>query len=318
MGQILIFSENDKVAYELLGKSLEIGGATGAGVTAAVLGADLSNRASEYHNRGAQKVFIPGTGKEALELFEASVYASALAQIAEKSGATVILLGCTRRGKELAGRLAQKLGAACINDVNGLEVRDGQLVCKRYALGGATVSSQAVVSPVAVISVMPASFEPAAVVLPGGDTKEVDLSLAPSRVRLVERQSKAADSVDIAEAKTLVCVGMGLGSAEKVALAEDLAKTLGGEVGGSKPVITDQKWLPEARMIGLSGKKCKPQLAVCMGVSGQVQFIVGIREAKSIVAINTDENATIFQYADYGVVGDLNEVVPKLTALLKQ
>jgi electron transfer flavoprotein alpha subunit len=317
MGQILVFSENDKVAYELLGKGLEIGGATGASVAAAVLGSDPGDRAREYLSRGAQRVYVPGTGKEALEPFEASTYASALAQIAEKAGATVILLGCTRRGKELAGRLAQKLGAGCINDVNGLEVSDGQLACKRYALGGATVSTQAVVSHVAVISVMPATFEPAAVVLPEGDTEEVDFSLAPSRVRLVERQSKAADSVDIAEAKTLVCVGMGLGGPEKVALAEELAKALGGEVGGSKPVITDQKWLPEARMIGLSGKKCKPQLAVCMGVSGQVQFIVGIREAKSIVAINTDESATIFQYADYGIVGDLNEVVPKLTALLK-
>lgn len=317
MGKILVFSENDKVAFELMGKGLEIAAATSAEVTAAVLGADLKSRANDYLQRGAKKVYVPGAGKEALETFEAATYAAALAQMAEKAGATIILLGCTRRGKELAGRLAQKLGAGCINDVKDLEVDGGKVICKRYALGGATVISQTVISPVAVISVMPATFEPAAITAPAGDTTEVDLSLGLARVKLLERQAKAADSVDIAEAKTLVCVGMGLGGMEKMPMIEELAKALGGEIGGSKPVITDKKWLPEARMLGLSGKKCKPQLAICLGVSGQVQFMVGVREAKSIVAINTDENATIFQYADYGIVGDLGAVVPKLTALVK-
>ncbi len=317
MGQILIFSENDNTGFELVGKGLEIGSATGAAVAAAVFGTDVADRANEYLNRGVKKVYIPGAGKEALETFDAAAYAEALAQITAKAEATLVMMGCTRRGKELAGRLAEKLGAGCVNDVNGVRLEDGRIVYSRYALGGMTVCSQTVVAPVAVVSVMPATFEQAPKVMPGGDCVAVDFSIKPVRVRLVERQAKTTESVDIAEAKTLVCVGMGLGGVEKVALAEELAKALGGEVGGSKPVITDQKWLPEARMIGLSGKKCKPQLTVCLGVSGQVQFMVGIREAKTIVAVNTDENATIFQYADYGIVGDLNEVAPKLAALLK-
>lgn len=317
MKQILVFSENDNIGYELAGKALEISAATGADVAAVILGNDLKKRTVGYLGRGVKKAYIPGAGKESLASFDSGVYAEAIAQIAVKAEADLILVGCTRRGKELAGRLACKLGAGCINDVNGIEFCDGQLVYSRYALGGATVSRLTAVSPKMVVSVMPATFEQAPEVASSGEQMEVDITIKPSRVRLLERQDKATDSVDIAEANKLVCVGMGLGGVEKIELAEELAKALGGEVGGSKPVITDQKWLPEARMIGLSGKKCKPQLAVCLGISGQVQFIVGIREAKTIVAVNNDENATIFQYADYGIVGDLNEIVPKLIALLK-
>ena len=121
MGQILIFSENDSVGYELLGKALSIAGPGcplgAAGVAVAVLGRDTANRANEYLGRGAQQVYRPGAGGEALTEFDAGSYASALEQIARQAGASVILTGCTRSGKELAGRLAQKLGAGCINDV---------------------------------------------------------------------------------------------------------------------------------------------------------------------------------------------------------
>jgi electron transfer flavoprotein alpha subunit len=283
-----------------------------------VFGQDQQDRASRYVSRGAKRVYIPGTGKEELERFDAGLYAEAIAQIARNNQAAAVLVGCTRNGKELAGRLAQKLEAGCINDVSCIQVKDGQLICTRNGLGGATVLHQSVQTPVGVYSVMPASFEPSAEVIPDGEMIEVDVNLKPTRFKQVEVQAKTAEAVNLTEAKILVCVGMGLGSQENLAVAEELAEALGGEIACSKPVATDKKWLSEARLIGLSGNVCKPQLAVCLGISGQVQFMVGIRDAKTIVAVNTDENASIFQMSDYGLVGDLFQIVPKLVAQIKQ
>jgi electron transfer flavoprotein alpha subunit len=121
--------------------------------------------------------------------------------------------------------------------------------------------------------------------------------------------------VDIETAEVLVIIGQGM-EEEDVKLAEDITKTLGGELACSKPIATDRKWLPEDRIIGLSGKKCKPQLAIILGVSGQVQFTVGIREAKTILAINNDEKAYIMQMSDYAMVADLKDVLPKLREAL--
>ncbi|MGE5544084.1 MAG: electron transfer flavoprotein subunit alpha/FixB family protein [Bacillota bacterium] len=311
MATILVFSERDEVAWELLGKAGELGQQMGLGVAVAALGpADLQG----YVNRGALAVYT--SKKDELQTFEASIYADALSQVAEKAEAAVILIGSTRRGKELAGRLAQKLGAGCITDVDTLEVKDGQLLCTRNSLGGATVATQSITTEIQVISVNPGVGEPvksseAAQVI------EVDLSLRPGRVKVLEKADKSQGSVDIEGAEVLVCVGKGLTRQEDLKMVEELAEALGGLVACSKPIATDEKWLPEERIVGLSGKIGKPVLAVCLGISGQVQFTVGIRDAKTIVAVNTDQNAFIWQMADYGIVGDLYEVVPRLTAALK-
>ncbi|NPV90595.1 MAG: electron transfer flavoprotein subunit alpha/FixB family protein [Firmicutes bacterium] len=315
MGGVLVFSENSRVSFELLNKAAEIARAGGSTVSLALPGKEP---AESFLKRGAQKVYIPRAGQEALQDFEAGAYAEALAQIAQAAGASLILLGCTRRGKELAGRLAQKLAAGCINDAIDLEVKDGRVVCRRYALGGMTVMTQEIGTAAAVVSVMPRAFDPAPEGEAAGEVVEIDLEIKPSRVRLVERQSKAADSTDISEAEVLVCVGKGMEHREDLPLAEELAGMLGGEVACSKPVATDQKWLSEDRIVGLSGKKCKPQLAICLGISGQVQFNVGIRDARTLVAVNSDPNAYIFQISDYGIVGDLHEVVPRIISGLKK
>lgn len=311
MATILVFSERDEVAWELLTKAGELGKQMGLEVAAAVLGpADPQS----YVNRGATAVYT--SKKDELQTFEASVYADALSQMAKQAEAAVILVGSSKRGKELAGRLAQKLAAGCITDADNLEVKDGQLLCTRNSLGGATVSTQSITTAIQVISVNPGVGEPvesaeaAAVV-------EVELSLKPSRVKVVEKAGKGQGSVDIEGAEVLVCVGKGLAGQEDLKMVEELAEALGGLVACSKPIATDEKWLPEERIVGLSGKIGKPLLAICLGISGQVQFTVGIRDAKTIVAVNTDQNAFIWQMADYGIVGDLNEVVPRLTAALK-
>lgn len=312
MAAILVYSENEQVAFELLGKAREIGEAMNLEVTAAVLG---SGNPEAYLQRGAVKVYT--SGNELLQNFEASVYAQALAQVVNKAEASIILTGSTRRGKELAARLAQKLGSGYITDVNRLVIEDEKIACSRNAFGGATVATQSIMTGIQVIAVMPKTFDPEAPGTPNGEVIEVSLDLKPSPIKVLEQTPKDKGSADIEGAPVLVCVGKGLGSENDLKMVEELAEALGGLVACTKPVATDQKWLPEDRIIGLSGKKAKPELAICLGISGQVQFTVGIRDAKTIVAVNTEQNAYIFQMADYGIIGDLHQVVPELTKAIK-
>ncbi len=313
MGSILIFSELDGLAFELLRAAREISGIMGLEVAAAVWG---KGDPKEYGERGAARVFT--SAHDLLKNFEPSVYAEALAQTAASADASVILIGSTRRGKELAGRLAQKLNAGCLTDVKSLDFKDGRLTGVRNSFGGAAEAVQTVATGVQVIAILPRAFEPAAAVEGTGAVTNLDLDLAPSRLKRVRRSEKDPGAADIAAAEVLVCVGKGLAKPEDLKLVEDLAAALGGVVACTKPVATDLKWLPESRIVGLSGKQGKPRLALCLGVSGQVQFTVGIREAKTIMAVNTDPNAYIFQITDYGLVADLKEAVPLLLSAIRK
>jgi electron transfer flavoprotein alpha subunit len=312
MASILIFSERANLAFELLGKAKELGGQMGLEVAAVAFNpAD----AEAYLKRGASKVFY--SDQPEIKEFEASIYAQGFAQISQKEGASLILLGSTRPGKELAGRLAQKLQAGCLTDVKSLEWKEGKVICLRNAFGGATEAIQAIKSQVQVIGMMPRAYEPAPEGEKKGQIVTLKLDLKPSRIKMVKRSGKDMGAVDIQGAEILVCVGKGLSKQEDLKMIDELAQAIGGLVACSKPLATDLKWLPESRIVGLSGKIGKPRLALCLGISGQVQFTVGIREAKTIMAINTDPNAYIFQITDYGMIADLHQAVPQLTAAIR-
>jgi electron transfer flavoprotein alpha subunit len=238
--------------------------------------------------------------------------AGALAEAQKTFSAPVVLFPSTRRGKETAGRLAQILGAGVLTDVHRMERgEEGSIRCHRNALGGAAVSVQRIGTAVQVIALDPGSFEAAPEPGPGPVT-DLPVPLPPGRVVLREARPRVRDTVDIAAANCLVAVGLGLDRREDLALVERLARAIGGEIACSKPVATDRKWLPEDRIIGLSGKKCRPALAVLLGISGQVQFTVGIRDAKTVLSVNTDENAAIVPLSDYVFIADLREILPEL------
>jgi electron transfer flavoprotein alpha subunit len=145
----------------------------------------------------------------------------------------------------------------------------------------------------------------------------VDLDLEAPPVKVVERRDKAGDVVNLEEAEMLICVGRGVQAKEDLAMIEELAKLLGAEIGCTKTPASDWQWFSEERMVGLSGKKCKPSLYLSIGISGQIQHTVGIVDSKIIVAVNKDDKAPIFNITDYGIVGDYAEVVPALTEKLK-
>jgi electron transfer flavoprotein alpha subunit len=314
MTAILVYSEQQDTARELIAAARELGPQLGLTVCAAVLGAAASDAAGALAAHGAAHVYV--CDDPALAGLDTAVVTQALAHIVEQAAASIVLLGSTRRGRELGGRLAQRLAAGCVTDATSLAVEDGRLVAGRYNLGGATVQREAIDTPVQVIAVMPKIFEAGE---PAGAAGAVTLAspeLTAPAVRLVARRPKGGEAVDLAAAPRIVGVGRGLAKREDVTIGEGLAAALGAELACTKS-LADFGWLPEDRIVGLSGAKTAPDVYLAVGVSGQVQHTVGIAQARIIAVVNQDKDAPIFGLADYGVVGDLYKVVPALVEKLK-
>ncbi|MGI6421680.1 MAG: electron transfer flavoprotein subunit alpha/FixB family protein [Syntrophomonadaceae bacterium] len=304
MAEVIVYSANPELALELISAARLIN------EQVAALSINDDELAQTLSQAGARAIKITHPD---LTVSDTAAVAAAIKQVLDKLQAEVVLLSSDRRGKELAGRLAQLMGAGCLTDVAALEVKGGQIECRRNALGGATVAVQSIEGP-QLIAIRPRSY-PAAEAA-AGSLEEMAVDIQASGVKVVDFKAKAGDTVDIEAAEILVAVGQGLEDEGQLAGVHDLAAKLGGEVACSKPLATDKKWLSEERIIGLSGKKCKPQLALLFGISGQVQFTVGIRDAKVIVAVNTDENAAINYMADYIMQADLHQIIQELNQKL--
>ncbi len=307
MAAVLIFSEKTRLVRELATAARELGRGGNA------LAVD-QQQAAELAGSGIKTYYI---NCSELPIADTAGMAAILQQAADKLGAETVLLSSNRRGKELAGRLAQAWGAGCLTDVKGFRLEGGgRDVFVRNTLGGATVATQAIKSTKQVIAFSPRAFTP----FEGGpaDAPEVlEMVIPVPSIRVLETRNKIGDTVDIQAAERLVIVGQGLENREDMELVEKIAKALGAEIACSKPVASDKKWLPEDRVVGLSGKICKPALALILGVSGQVQFTVGVRDAQVIISINNDENAYINQISDYCLAADLKAAVPELLNALE-
>ena len=315
MAELLVFSEKKDLALELVSKGREFAGALKMGLAAVLLGEKAGGEPKEYFDYGANRVYVGEN--PVLAGFNAESYAEALFQIAQKNDAKILLIPSTKRGKELAPRVAQKLGAGCIIDATAVELKDGDLVISRYGLGGNTVAGEVIKTANKVITVMPKTFELGPKEDKKGEVVKADLNLKAPRVRIVERQEKVGEKVDLETAEILICIGRGLEKKEDLGIVEQLAKALGAEIGCTKSLCTDYQWLSEDRLVGLSGKKTSPRLVISVGISGQIQYTVGIRGARIAVAINKDKQAPIFAMSDYGIVGNLYDVVPLLAEKLK-
>ena len=313
MAVLLVYSEKIETARELVAGGKELGAALGLGVSAVALGPGAAAAASELAAAGADTVYV--SEDAAFEGWPADAVAAGLAQIADLAGAAVVFVGSTRRGKETAPRLAQKLGAGCVTDVNGLAAEGGELVAARYAFGGATVAREKLTTPVKVFAVMPKTFSVEGASAGEGKVETPTLNVE-SRVKVIDRRAKEGDHVNLDAAPLIVGVGRGFNAREDLALGDELAAALGAVVGCTKS-LADFEWLGEDRIIGLSGAKTAPDLYLGVGVSGQIQHTVGVAGAKLIAAVNKDKEAPIFAMADYGLVGDLYQVVPALVERLK-
>lgn len=315
MPGLLVFSEKDDLAIGLLPTGAELAGKINAGMSAAVLGPDAKSRADRFIGHGLKTAYV--AEHSLLAKVQAAVYARALFQIAELSGADTVLLVATKLGGEIAPRLAQMLGADCFTNILNIEIKDNKLVTSRYGLGGITIKSEYAESPRKVIAMLPQTPETTLGKSTDFKVVEVNLDLKPADVTIIETVKRERESVDIEKAETLVCIGRGLKKKEDLSLIQELAGKLKAEIGCTKELASNLGWLSEDRIVGMSGKRCKPKVAFSIGVSGQTQHVAGLVGARIIVAINNNADAPIFRASDYGIVGDLYQVVPKLIERLK-
>jgi len=237
-------------------------------------------------------------------------FAAAIAQEVKREPSALVILHNSIRGRCLAGRLGVLLDTAVLTSVGALERSGGDLVCRRMVYGGMAQRAEVFTKPYGVITVGSGVFEAAPAASPAA---AAPFEGAPQGgLKRIASIPKKEGGVDLVAAKRIVDVGRGLAKEEDLELCRRLAGALGAEVGCSRPVAENNKWLPKSNYMGITGVQVKPELILTLGVSGQIQHIGGINKARVIVAVNKDKSAPIFKNADFGVVGDLYKVVPAL------
>lgn len=312
---ILVFSEKHDLMLEMLGKGREIADKLQTSLAAVLMGFNVQEKADELIKYGADKVYL--VDNQALAHFQIEAYLSVLHNLAVNYKPEIILIGSTRNGKPLAARLATRLEAGCVPDCNRLSVDEQRrLVGERITYGGNAAAKITFKAKPQIATVPARAFEKPEPKDHSGQLVKLDVKIEESRTEIVETKPLEVSSVRIEDADVIISCGRGLGKKEDRALLDELATVLCGQVGCSRPLAEDRKWFAE--WVGLSGHKVKPKLYIACGISGVIQHVAGIRDAKVIVAINKDEQAPIFEVADYGVVGNLYEILPALKEALKK
>jgi electron transfer flavoprotein alpha subunit len=243
-----------------------------------------------------------------------------LRQHIKASNEEIILIGSDKHGKELASRLAGLLHCGCIIDATDVYLKDKKITVKRVVYSGNAVSVQQFTNAPAIITIPSKVFEPLKQdTSRSGPIEKKTLTPASSASTITSVTEMKTEGVNVEDAEIIVSCGRGFKNKEDIKLAQNLADVLKGKtVGCSRPIAADLHWLGEEHWIGLSGHKVKPKLYIAAGISGQIQHIAGMRDSSVIVAINKDPEALIFKSADYGIVGDLYDVLPKLTTAIKE
>lgn len=315
---VLVFVEHregqlKRASREALGAARRL--ARAGGGTVHVLALGPSARQAAAAASGATSAFVEDSGLQATHhLAEA---ATAAVQAFKAAGAGAFLLSATAVGREIAAAAAADLGTCAAADVTALEWKDGSIHVERPVYAGKLLWKGRFRKLPAVLTLRPNVFAEEA----GGEAPSTVTGLpAPSgelRARVVESIAPQVQKVDLTEADTIVAGGRGVKGPEGFAPLESLAAALGGVVGASRAVC-DAGWRPHSDQVGQTGKTVSPRLYIACGVSGAIQHLAGMSSSKTIVAINKDANAPIFQAADYGIVGDLFEVVPELEKAVRQ
>jgi electron transfer flavoprotein alpha subunit len=300
-----------KGSLGVLGKAAELGG----DVAAVVAGSGVGELAAAAGRHGAGRVYVADDPALASPLPQPRV--DVLAGLVAEHGVDTVLFGASVLAADVAAGLAARLGAGLNWDLVDLELRDGELVGKRPALQDSVVAEVGWTEAPRLALVRSGTFEP---VESGGEAEVVEVPVSledfSTKASMVEQAHAESEGPSIEDADVIVAGGRGLGDPEKFALLEELAKELGGAVAATRAVV-DAGWYPYATQVGQTGKTVSPKLYVACGISGAIQHKVGMQSSGTIVAVNKDPNAPIFEYADLAVVGDLHEILPKLTELLR-
>ena len=324
-------NELSSIAFELIGKGKDLAADLGTEVTAVLIGSDVKGLADELAAYGADKVIVVDDPE--LKDYRTEPYTHALASVIDTYKPEIVLVGATAIGRDLGPKVSARVKTGLTADCTVLEIGDfplnplpnqeqkhNQLLMTRPAFGGNTIATIA----------CPNTRPQMATVRPGVMQKrekiegakavveEFNPGFTPNNqyVEILKVVKAVNDVADIMDAKILVSGGRGVGSAENFKLLEDLAEVLGGTVSCSRAVV-DSGWKPRDLQVGQTGKTVRPNVYFAIGISGAIQHVAGMEESDIIIAINKDETAPIFDVADYGIVGDLNKILPQLTASLK-
>jgi electron transfer flavoprotein alpha subunit len=322
-GAILVLVEHaegklDSITTELLGIGHRLAEQMAVDLVAAVIGHHLDGIVAALQGHGIDKIVV--VDDPALNLSSAEVQAHVVAEVARHIEPRLLLIGYSLVGMELAPAIASKLGMNALTNCVNLEIRDGAVTVTR-PLFDSTVQAEIALEgdETAVIALqkgaaarLEAPPKEAAI-----EPLPVDIKGFTARSRVLGTTEEPRGDVDLTKAQIIVAVGRGIGHQEKLHFTAELAEALGGVLACSRPVV-DVGWLPRERQVGASGKTVTPKVYVACGISGAIQHLTGMREAKRIIAINKDPNAPIFQVAHIGVVGDLFEIVPALTKAAKE
>ena len=326
-------NEISGIAYELLGKGKELAAKLNEEVTAVLIGHEVKGLADKLAEYGADKVIVVDDPE--LKEYRTEPYAHALSSVINEFKPEIVLVGATAIGRDLGPTVSARVATGLTADCTVLEIGDfplvaipgkeaeqkhNQLLMTRPAFGGNTIATiacpdnrpqMATVRPGVMQKIEPIVGAKANVI-------EFNPGFTPNDryVEIKEIVKAVTDTVDIMDAKILVSGGRGVGSPENFKILEDLAEALGGTVSCSRAVV-DSGWKPRDLQVGQTGKTVRPNLYIACGISGAIQHTAGMEESDIIVAINKDEDAPIFDVADYGVVGDLNKIVPQLTEAIK-
>lgn len=303
---VWVIAETSALATELVSGAKTITNGA-AEVTAFVGGDELAGK--QVAACGAAKVTV-------LPLLANAMwedYTSALVEKAKAEAPVLILVGSTKRGKDMAAQLAANLDAPCVSDCKSLTIDGDTKTVTRMIYGGMAVKTQSTKAPTVILTVAAKTYE--ALPEDAANAGSVDVMAAPAATTVVVtgREPKVVSGVNLNDATSVVAIGRGFVEKDEMKLAEDLAKAIGAEMGCSRPIAEFFKWMPEEAYIGISGQIIKPQLYIAAGISGQAQHISGMRDSKIVVSVNKDENAPMNAQSDYFIVGDIKEVLPALT-----
>lgn len=314
---VYVFCERQDVTLELLSVGRKLADQSGSHLGSITIGANAKADAEEHIAHGAERVLIASNPR--LKRIQADLYAEALWRAVQHANPDIILVGATKRGREIAGRLAQRLGVGCASDCIRLKVEGGALVVEKRYYGGKFVARRLIQGRPRIVTIQPRKFEaPPRDDVRKGSIEELDVKLKDAEAKAIGVEPTKRSGVEIGRAEIVVAVGRGLKRAEDVSIVQELAATLVAAVGASRPLTQDLQWLPVDVQIGLSGTTVQPKLYIACGISGQIEHIVGMRGSTVVVAINKDANAPIMQEADYCIVGDLYEVIPALTKVFRR
>ncbi len=318
MAGIFAFAESRdgeirKVAHEVVTAARKLADALGTEVHAVVLGAPgVAAAAGDLGRFGADKVFVGESG--AFERYSAEGYTSVIVDFLKEHGCEVALFPASSMGRDLAPRVAARLGVAYASECTGLDVEGGAVVATRPEFAGKVFATVAFAEKPAVLSLRSNVFTPVETAK-AGEVQSLAVSMDGADFGAIVKEIRAAagEKLDVSEAPIVVSGGRGLGSPENFKLVEDLAAAFGGRaaVGASRAVV-DAGWRPHGEQVGQTGKTVAPTLYFAVGISGAIQHLAGMRTSRYIVAINKDPEAPIFKIADYGIVGDLHQVLPRL------